>query len=83
MAQVIQVIGALMVLAAFAALQAGLTTAASRPYLIFNLVGSLVLTVLAIHEHQWGFLLLESVWALVSAWSLGRTFWGEPPGETG
>jgi hypothetical protein len=28
--------------------------------------------VLAAHERQWGFLLLEAVWALVSAWSLIR-----------
>jgi hypothetical protein len=39
-------------------------------YLMLNLAGSIVLTVLAWHEQQWGFLLLEAVWALVSAWGL-------------
>ena len=42
----------------------------SRPYLWLNLVGSVILTALALHEHQWGFLLLESVWAVVSAYGL-------------
>jgi hypothetical protein len=77
--QVVQVIGALMILAAFAALQAGKLGPASRIYLVLNLVGSVVLTGLAWHEEQWGFLLLEVVWALVSVWSLVRVLRGEPP----
>jgi hypothetical protein len=40
--------------------------------LLANLVGSAVLAVDAAVERQWGFLLLESVWALVSANSLLR-----------
>ena len=35
----------------------------SRVYLVLNLVGSAVLTLLAWREEQWGFLLLEEVWA--------------------
>ena len=45
----------------------------SRLYLVLNLAGSLVLGLDAWHERQWGFLLLEGVWALVSAWSLTRS----------
>jgi len=44
----------------------------SRLYLALNLVGSAILAVLALVESQWGFLLLEGVWAIVSAWSLAR-----------
>ena len=33
----------------------------SRTYLVLNLVGSAVLAGLALHEEQWGFLLLEGV----------------------
>lgn len=79
MAQIIQVIGALMILAGFAALQAGKLGAASKLYLVLNLVGSVILTGLAWHEELWGFLLLEAVWALVSLWSLVRVLRGRPP----
>ena len=70
MDQVVQIVGALLILAAFAALQAGRIDANSRLYLVLNLVGSAILAVLALYEDQWGFLLLETAWAIVSAWSL-------------
>lgn len=70
MAQAIQVIGALVILAAFAASQLGELKTDSRLYLLLNLVGSAVLTVLAVIEGQIGFILLEGVWAAVSGWSL-------------
>ena len=76
MDQVIQIIGALLILAGFAAAQFGWLTPASRLYLWLNLVGSVILCYLAVVEEQWGFVLLESVWAIVSAWSLLR-----PPRE--
>ena len=79
MDQVVQVVGALMILAGFAGLQLGRISAVSRTYLVLNLVGSVVLTVLALHEEQWGFVLLESVWAVVSAWSLIQVLRGRPP----
>ncbi len=78
MAQVVQVAGALLILGAFAALQFGRMRADSRTYLLLNLVGSAVLAGLALHEEQWGFLLLEVVWAMVSAWALWRLARGLP-----
>ena len=70
MDQLVQILGSLLVLTAFAAAQRGALSTSSRAYLALNLLGSIVLSVLAAREHQWGFLLLETVWALVSGWGL-------------
>jgi hypothetical protein len=70
MDQVIQVAGALLILTAFAAVQFDRMQPDSRVYLGLNLVGSVVLAVLAFLSSQWGFVLLEVVWAIVSAWGL-------------
>jgi hypothetical protein len=70
MDQVIQVMGSLLILSAFAAAQRGALSQRSRMYLVLNLVGSAVLAVLAAYETQFGFLLLEACWAVVSGWSL-------------
>ena len=79
MDQIVQVIGALLILAAFTAAQFGRLHTSSRLYLVLNLVGSIVLTALAWHERQWGFLLLEAVWAVVSAWGLFQVLRGNEP----
>lgn len=70
MDQAIQIVGALLILTAFAAVQFDRMRPDSRLYLALNLVGSIVLAYLALHDSQWGFLLLEGVWAIVSAWGL-------------
>ena len=79
MEQVVQIVGALLILAGFAGLQLGRISAVSRTYLWLNLVGAIILAVLAFVEEQWGFLLLEGVWSLVSAWSLIQVLQGRPP----
>ena len=69
----VQLIGALLILAAFIAAQLGLANPQARGYLLLNLVGSAILAYDALHGREWGFLLLEAVWAVVSAWGLWRT----------
>lgn len=70
MDQVVQVIGALMILVAYAAAQTGRWSTDAPLYLWLNLFGSAILAVLAGMSENWGFLLLESVWAVVTAHSL-------------
>ena len=70
MDQVIQIIGAMMILVAYGAAQTGRWSPDALPYLWLNLVGSIILAVLAAMSENWGFLLLEGVWAIVTTWSL-------------
>ena len=80
MDQVIQVVGALLILAAFAGAQFAWLSPHSRLYLLLNLIGAAVLTVLAWRERQWGFLLLEAAWTAVSVWGLMQVLRGRQPG---
>jgi hypothetical protein len=70
---VVQIAGALAIRAAFVLAQAKVLVQHCRSYLVLNLAGATVLAVDALLEQQWGFLLLEGVWAMVSAWSLARS----------
>jgi hypothetical protein len=81
--QLIQVCGSLLILAAFAASQAGRLPIDSRLYLALNFVGSAILAVLAWIDQQWGFLLLEGVWAIVSLWGLAQLMRGGTPTAPG
>jgi hypothetical protein len=70
MPQLVQLVAALLVLGAFVLAQRAVIDGRSPVYLVPNMVGAAVLAVDASLDAEWGFVLLEGVWALVSAWSL-------------
>ena len=66
LAELVQIIGALVILAPYLGSQlAGLRTDTAT-YLWPNALGSLLLAVLAVVDSQWGFALLEGVWCVVA-----------------
>jgi uncharacterized membrane protein YhaH (DUF805 family) len=69
---VVQVAGSLLILVPFVLVQVKRLRPESRSYIWLNLVGSTVLALDAWHGEQWGFLLLEATWAVVSLLSLLR-----------
>ena len=64
--QVVQIVGALLILAGFVLSQRNLLDADSYVYLALNLAGGAILAVLAFQSQRWGFVLLEGVWTLVA-----------------
>lgn len=70
MSEVLQWTAAVVVLAAFALCQWGVWPARSYRYLVCNLIGGAGLSAAALISRQWGFVLLEAVWALVAARSI-------------
>jgi hypothetical protein len=80
MLQVVSVLGALAILAAYAANQFGVIGPSNLSYSAMNFVGSAVLAVIAVVEVQWGFILLEGVWAIVSLWAMIAVLRSGEPG---
>jgi hypothetical protein len=78
--QLIQVLGALLILAGFVLAQLRLLSPQALLYLVLNLVGSAVLTIDAWRQEQVGFFLLELVWAIVSGLGLVQLARGRRPG---
>jgi hypothetical protein len=71
--QLLQLTGAILVLAGFTLAQMRVLDPQSLTYLTLNAIGAAILAALAFEERQWGFLLLEGVWTLVSvAGLIGR-----------
>lgn len=79
MSDILQVAGALMVLGAYALAQFRVIGQHTYPYLALNILGSGILAILAAISLQWGFLLLEGGWALVSLWGLIGRVRGRAP----
>jgi hypothetical protein len=72
MIQAISIAGAILILLPFAASQFGKLATTSLAYQLMNLIGSAALTAVAVIENQYGFILLEGTWAIVSAAGLAR-----------
>ncbi|MGV9013131.1 MAG: CBU_0592 family membrane protein [Flavobacteriales bacterium] len=73
--QIPQLVGALLQLTAFGAGQFGWLNAKAAPYLLLNIIGSVLLLTDAIGMTAWGFIILESAWlliALVGFWQIVR-----------
>lgn len=70
MVQIVSLVGSVLILVAYTANQTGRWTADRLDYTLLNFAGASVLATVALLEDQWGFLLLESVWAVVSGYAL-------------
>jgi hypothetical protein len=71
--QLIQIIGALLNMGAFALLHFEIAPSSALRYLIPNWFGSVLLVISAYVDHQWGFLMLEAGWVAVTGYAiLGR-----------
>jgi hypothetical protein len=72
MVQAISIVGAILILAAYAGNQLKALDSSTALYVILNLVGAAILAAVAALEDQWGFLLLEGVWTLIAAFAAIR-----------
>jgi hypothetical protein len=64
--------GALLILIAYGGHQLGWMNPRSAIYNILNAAGSAILGYIALHPFQLGFVVLESVWVLISLYALVR-----------
>lgn len=63
-----------MILAAYGAQQLQKLDSHSLLYIVLNLIGSLILAVVAFRIWQTGLILVEASWALISCFALIRFF---------
>lgn len=70
--QLVSLLGAVLQLAVYALMQLGRLAIASYPYQLANVIGSLLLTIVATINREYGFILMEGVWFLTSTYGLIR-----------
>jgi len=80
MMQFASLLGAALILAAYAAHQAGRMSPDSLVYHALNALGGLVLCVVAVDASQAGFIVLEVAWTAISLVALVRTARRGPSG---
>jgi hypothetical protein len=68
--QQVSLLGAVMQLAVYALMQLGRLPTQSYPYQLANVIGSLLMTVVATVNREIGFMLLEGVWCITSLYGL-------------
>lgn len=71
--QIVSLIGAAMILVAFAAQQSGKLRPEDARYLALNLAGAAILTYFAVQARNLGLTVLEGSWTLISLWSLAKS----------
>ena len=80
MMQIASLLGAVLILAAYAAHQAGRIGRDSLLYHALNALGGIVLCVVAVDASQVGFIVLEGAWTAISLGAIVRTFRRRPSG---
>jgi hypothetical protein len=70
--QMASFVGALLILVAYGGHQMGWMNPRSVAYNVLNAIGSAILGYIAFHPFQIGFVVLESVWTLISVYALLR-----------
>ena len=72
MNDLLQIIGALLLVGAFAAAQIGWLRPHDLRYLLANLAGGVILLIIAAAAGQPGFVITNGFWTLISLWGLAQ-----------
>ena len=73
--QIISLIAAGMILIAFLGAQSGKLHQKGIAYLLLNLIGSVILAIIAARTKQLGLTLLEGAWAIITLFSLSTVLY--------